>query len=196
MRKPQDLFEKTTRNPLSSVSFMPKRVSFESQNKGEDVYILLRQHWATNIPWVLNTVIGVLLPFLAVALYSRYSDTELVSFSSMVAVWVVWYLLLCSYVLQNFLKWFFNAYIITNERVLDLDFYGLLRSKISEAALMNIEDVSSSHVGMWQNLFDYGHIRIQTAGERLEFRFENVPRPGYIQDKIMDLADIVKGKDI
>lgn len=196
MKKQQALFDRPTTNPLTSMAVMPKSVRFESQNKGEDVFILLRQHWVTNIPWVLNTVIGLLLPFIIVTLYSYYLGGDLFGLSSIVAIWVVWYLILCSYVFHNFLKWFFNAYIITNQRILDLDFYGLLHSKISEASLINIEDVSSSHVGIWQNLFDFGHIIIQTAGESREFGFANVPRPGYIQDKIMDLADMVKSEDI
>ena len=196
MEKSRELFDKPTTNPLTAMAFMPKRVRFESQNNGEDVFILLRQHWATNISWVLNTIVGLLLPFITVVVYSHLLGGDLFELSNIIVVWVIWYLILCSYIFHNFLKWFFNAYIITNQRILDLDFYGLLHSEISEAALVNIEDVSSSHVGIWQNLFDYGHIRIQTAGESQEFGFANVPRPGYIQDKIMDLADMVKSKDI
>lgn len=183
-----------TQNPLASMAILPKDVNFESQNRDEDVYILLRQHWVVNVPWITNLLIGILVPYGIVFVLSLISDEyEFVSSSTIIALWISWYLLLGSYSIMNFLKWFFNAYIVTNERILDIDFYGLLNHRLSEAALENIEDVSSGHVGIWQNLFDFGHVKIQTAAETLEFRFDNVPKPGYVQDKIMDLADIARG---
>lgn len=194
-QKARQLFKEETKNPLSAIAIMPNGVTFESQNEGENVYMLLRQHWVTNLPWIIQVLIGIFLPFFAMFVYQLYVANDIISSQYIIVLWVVWYLLLFSFAFFKFLRWFFNAYIITNERLLDIDYYGLMYHKISEASLLNIEDVASGHVGLWQNLFDFGHVRVQTAAERHEIGFENVPRPGYIQDKIMDLASIVKNKN-
>lgn len=191
--KMRNLLEKDSSSAFASMVVLPKHVSFESQNEDEDVFILLRQHWIVNVPWIFNLTLGIALPFVILAIISSLSiDEEFIEFKYLVAIWVGWYVTLSSYAFMQFLKWYFNAYIITNERILDLDFLGLLNHKISEASLENIEDVSSGHTGIWQNLFNFGTVKIQTAAETLEFRFDNVPKPGYVQDKIMDLAALLK----
>lgn len=191
--KMRSLFEKDSGSAFASMVVLPKHVCFQSQNEDEDVFILLRQHWAVNIPWIVNLLIGIAIPFIVVALLSRVPDNgELIKFSMIIAIWIGWYVVLATYSFLQFLKWYFNAYIVTNERIIDIDFFGLLNHKTSEASLENIEDVSSGHIGIWQNLFDFGTVKIQTAAETLEFRFDNVPKPGYVQDKIMDLAALLK----
>lgn len=191
--KMRSLLAKDSVGTFASMMLLPKSVRFQSQNDDEDVYILLRQHWAINLPWLINLLIGLAFPFVAIAIISALpGNDELFPFSYLICGWVAWYIVLSTYMFMKFLKWYFNVYIITSDRILDLDFYGLLNHKISEASLSNIEDVSSGHFGLWQNLFDFGTVKIQTAAETAEFRFDNVPKPGYVQDKIMDLAALLK----
>ena len=193
------LFDRPSKNPLSAISILPHDVHFESQNSGENVYILLRQHWVTNVPWVLKVLIGLFTIFSFFIVYFSGYFVELSDVfrtEQVILIGILGYLFLSTYALLGFLKWYFNAYIVTDERLLDLDFHGILHHRISEANLLNIEDVSSSHIGVWQTLFGFGNVQIQTAAEKLEFVFENVPNPSYVQDKIMDMATLLRGKDI
>lgn len=191
--KMRSLLEKDSTGTFASMMLLPKSVRFQSQNDDEDVFILLRQHWVINLPWIMNFFIGLLIPFVVVAILSALPNSEeLFPFTYLVCAWIGWYIVLSSYIFMQFLKWYFNVYIITSDRIVDLDFLGLLNHKISEASLVNIEDVSSGHFGLWQNLFDFGTVKIQTAAETSEFRFDNVPKPGYVQDKIMDLSALLK----
>ncbi len=88
-----------------------------------------------------------------------------------------WYTIIIGYALEKFLMWFFNIYIVTDERVIDVDFYNLLFKRISEAKLENIEDITFSNSGILQSIIDYGEVRIQTAAEIPQIEFENVPHP-------------------
>lgn len=92
------------------------------------------------------------------------------------------------FILQNFLNWFFNVYIITNKKIVDVDFHGILYKNISEAPLRNVEDVTSNVSGALEVIFNYGSVYVQTAGERREFEFENVSHPAKIRDIISDLV--------
>ena len=74
-----------------------------------------------------------------------------------------------------------------------MDFNNILHKKISEAPLRNIEDITYDTKGSLQTIFDYGNVHIQTAAETREFEFENVAKPGKIQDILSDLVSNVKG---
>jgi hypothetical protein len=59
----------------------------------------------------------------------------------------------------------------------DVDFYSLLYRSVSEAKLEKIEDVTSTMAGLGGAMFNYGTISVQTAAEKREFEFVNVPQP-------------------
>jgi uncharacterized membrane protein YdbT with pleckstrin-like domain len=90
---------------------------------------------------------------------------------------VIWYLFTLAYFLESFLSWYFNLYLITDERLVDVDFYSLIYKKISETKLDRIQDVSYSQGGIIQALFNYGDVVVQTAGEIPEFELLAVPQP-------------------
>ena len=169
-------FGHRTKNPLAAFSVLPKRISFETQEIKEKIVLLLRKHWVTNIPWIVITLIMIIAPlFLQVFplldfLPQRFQFIAL----------VVWYMVILAYVLESFLSWYFNVYIVTDERLIDVDFYSLIYKRISETKIDRIQDVSYSQGGIIQALFNFGNVSIQTAGEVPEFEFEAVPQPARI----------------
>jgi len=86
--------------------------------------------------------------------------------------------------------WFFNIFIMTDERVIDVDFNDLFHRVISEAKTDKIQDVNSVMSGAFQTFFNYGSVFIQTAGELPEFVFENVPNPDLVAKYIGQLIDV------
>lgn len=175
----------------------PNIFTFESQTEDEKVILVLRAHGVTNIPWIFITIILTLAPLVLVL--SRVLEPLIESFKlpsqGLFGVTLLWYLFVFAYAFQNFLSWYFNIYLVTNERVVDMDFFQLLYRKISGAELRRIEDVSSSMGGVSQVIFNYGDIRIQTAGAEEQFLFERVPKPAFVQKTIEDLAEKDKGKN-
>jgi len=91
-----------------------------------------------------------------------------------------WYLVLLMYIFERFLSWFFNMTIITDERIVDVDFINLTTKKVSDADLDKIQDVSFNNAGAFGAIFDYGNVLVQTAAEVVEFVFENVPHPAEV----------------
>jgi len=106
----------------------------------------------------------------------------------MFSVTVLFYLFVFGFALQAFLNWFFNTYVITDKKIVDLDFQGVLYKNISEATLDNIEDITSTVKGTFGVVFNVGSVFIQTAAEKNEFEFENVDHPAKIRDIIADLV--------
>lgn len=162
-----------TSNPFSSFASSPVGVRFETQELEEKIILLLRKHWITNLPWLVSTIILVFAP-----LSLRYFPllAFLPTRFQIMAI-VLWYLLVTAFVLEQFLTWFFNVYIITDERIVDIDFYNLLYKEVSDAKIDRIQDVTYKMGGVVRALFNFGDIFIQTAGTEPNFEFRAVPRP-------------------
>jgi len=90
---------------------------------------------------------------------------------------IIWYLLIIAFLFEKFLSWFFNVYIITDERIIDVDFTSLTYRRISDAQIEKIQDITYKTGGLLRAVFDYGDVFIQTAGHQPEIDFESVPKP-------------------
>ena len=163
-------------------------IKFETQQTGEQVVLLLRAHLVTQIPWVLLTVIFLLLPAIAGAIFSviGFDPTQFLSPQFIGIIVIFYYLLVFGYAFEQFLKWYFNVYLLTNERIIDFDFYGVLYKAISDARLSQIQDVSAKTLGAVATFFNYGDILVQTAAESQEFEFHAVPRPDIVARRITE----------
>lgn len=174
---------------LSAFVLNPDNVRFETQSEDEQVILLLRKHWITNLPWLF--VIGLLLlcPTLFFPIFARTGTLAFLPAHYWLIMTIGWYLLTFSFALVNFIVWYFNVYIITNERVIDVDFYHLLYKKLSSTRISRIQDVTYNLGGVIRSLLDFGDVFIQTAGTETNFEFLAVPHPEMVVRKIGELID-------
>ncbi|MBT7183579.1 MAG: PH domain-containing protein, partial [Candidatus Pacebacteria bacterium] len=66
------------------------------------------------------------------------------------------------------------------ERIIDIDFLSLIYKNVSAAKIDKVEDITAVTSGVAQSIFDYGTVHIQTAAEKSEFEFEDVPHPNRV----------------
>ena len=90
-------------------------------------------------------------------------------------------------IMTIWILYYLNYQIITNERLVDVDQKNLLYHSTTEIHLAQIEDVSSEIKGILGNLFNYGHVYVQTAGTKTRFEFDYVPDPNAVVKQISDL---------
>ncbi len=163
-------------------------VHFDVQHKGELVYLLIRSHPITQVPWVLNAtgivlVVGILnffVPTVLTPVQIVFLNVFGVAIASLYA-WV------------SFLKWYFHVGLVTNERIIDIDFTNILIKQVSIAQLNDVEDVSTKSVGFIGSLFNYGDIDVQTAGTKTNVEFHNAPEPAIIIKGINQLSAQASG---
>ena len=174
--------------PLTSFALRPNGVRFETQEEKETVVLFLRQHTIVNIPWVVLAVIMVLAPTILFPLvYSFVHLSVALPVGYIVVGTVWWYLATFGFILAKFLGWFINIYIVTDERVVDIDFYYLLNKHFSQAELGKIQDISYMSKGIFSTIFNYGNVVIQTAGETPNFEFDKVPNPERVVEAIRNM---------
>jgi hypothetical protein len=148
------------------------QTKFDTQEDGEKVYLLLRSHPFTQIGWVLSSILFFILLFILNFFSQSFFNLEqILIFNIFFIVFIL------SYVLFNILNWYFNVGIITNKRVIDIDFYAVLYKEITNAQLGKIEDTTVKSGGYIESFFDYGSIFVQTAGSEANVEFINIPHP-------------------
>ena len=177
-----------THNPLAMFAQNPYGVSFENQEKGEEIVLLLRAHIVTLIPALFEIIFFVCLPFVIVPLLSIIQVDIAKSLSGGQVFWLmaVWYLFVFGFSLYKFIFWYFNVYLVTNERIVDFDFRGILHKETAFANLNQIQDVTPKVIGFFGTFFHFGNVFIQTAAAKNEFEFNAVERPDDVARTILE----------
>lgn len=209
----QRIFPVSKRSAFGSLDIYPFNLRFATQNKNERIYIKVRAHIITNLGWLLRGFFIAAIPILAVLsldffelLFTEtfklpeiadfFAQFEVIIFSVPMGLWTIIFLLyysfLVTFLLLNFLNWYFNIYLVTNERILHIYFRAFNGTHVSEAPLKNIEDISQRVSGFLPSIFHYGDVWIQTAAERGRFHLTSVPDPSWFRDTLADLARLVQ----
>ncbi|TAL50741.1 hypothetical protein EPN81_02045 [Patescibacteria group bacterium] len=163
-----------------------------NQRPDEHVILFLRRHWFAllaigsafflllSIPlaigfyfektvadWLAHPVIG---PFLAI-IGSIY----------FLSIWLVAFL--------EFTDYYLDTWIITNERIINIEQEGLFNRTASELDLAAVQDTTAEIHGILQTIFTYGQVYVQTAGEKGRFHFKNIDDPEHVKELITRLVE-------
>jgi membrane protein YdbS with pleckstrin-like domain len=168
---------------FGALAFNPN-VRFDVQHDGETVLLLIRSHPITQIPWIINSLglllILVLLDFLIIG---YVSPAQFLFVNVFIA------LLIFAYAWLNFLLWFFRVGLVTNERIVDIDFKSILYKEESIAKVSNIEEITAKSAGYISSLFNFGNVFVQTAGSDINIEFHNAPDPNSIVKFLNELSE-------
>jgi len=179
---------------LTAFAVNPQGLRFETQEEQAVVILFLRQSFIVNIPWILITILLLISPTVIFPrLFSLLSLSFLLPSSYFLVGTLFWYVATFGFALASFIGWFFNIYIVTNERVVDIDFLYLLYKKFSEAELVKIQDINYTAGGLLETLFNYGNVTIETAGESPNINFELIPYPERVVETIRALSEQNEG---
>lgn len=176
-----------TKHPFSSLLVNPHIFDFEERDSQEKIILVARPHWITNLSWILTAVALFIAPSL-LKFVPLVGDIP--AKFQMIGI-LAWYLVSFAFAFEKFLSWYFDVFIITDERIIDISFNNLLDKKFSEAKISMVQDVTSRVIGVIPTMFNYGTVFIQTAAEVAEIHFENVPNP----EKIIKVLQILRDEE-
>lgn len=159
------------------------RVRLDIQREDEQIILLIREHPVTQIPWVLNSL-GLLLVLILLNLVLP----KIFSFPQILFLNLFSLAAILSYIWLNFLRWYFQVGIVTNERILDIDFKSALYKEVAIARLSNVQEIASKSGGYINTLFNFGDIHVLTAGANVNIDFPNAPDPSFIIKLINQLS--------
>jgi len=157
---------------------------FESQQDDEEVLLVLRPHPISQLPWIVNGVILLILLILVdIVFFKSLTIQQFFMINTLSLVFIA------AFYWFNFLAYFFNVGIVTNQRLVDVDYHTVFYKDVSETIYSKVEDVSTRSPGIFASFFDYGDVFIQTAGTNTNVQFKSVPKPAQVASTITNFTE-------
>lgn len=181
-----------SKNPFSNFLVNPKVLTFSEQDEDEVIYLAVRPHLISNLSWIGLSILMLIVPLF----FSYLNFLDFLPASYHFSVIFFWYLITFIFSFEKFLSWYFDFYLITNKRIVDISFNNLLNKHFAQTDISMIQDVSSSIKGIMGTFFNFGDLLIQTASEINQINFEKVPNPQKIIKLIKELQELEKSSQL
>ena len=158
----------------------------------EKVEYVLRRHAFTFIPQIILFIGSFIFPILIYLMINNLFPTLLNNtqlFAAAVLVASIYYLSILLLLYTQFVDFYLDVWIVTNDRIVDIEQFGLFSRTISELDLFRIQDVTADVKGMFATLFKYGDLLVKTASNNPSIVFRNIPNPNYVRQHLLELAN-------
>jgi len=165
----------------AQISEMIKMMFFPKQVFGENQEIW-RKHWWVLLKEIISPLLALvilLILWTAASLHfgvSLWFDLLLGISLAVTLMWFIW----------RAIDWRNDLYVLTDDRVIDIEKVPFLYEHRREAGLDKIQDVRYWREGFIAIRLDFGNVRLETAGELGEFTFDSVPHPRQVQIEIFN----------
>lgn len=160
-------------------------------HEGEQIVLVKRRYWLPIAAESFTFLLIALMPWgILYGLNLLPSDIEGFVRNNMSA----FYFLACAWLLVVWTSFFvawtnyhLDVFIVTSERIIDIDQVGLFARDVAEARLENIQDVRIETIGVLASIINFGNIHIQSAGATKEFTAQHIHKPQEIRGAITKL---------
>jgi hypothetical protein len=191
---PKSLISAITETPENPVHLFsafkkdPDGVDFKDKEGEEKIILFIRRTFISNFRWLFFGSLLLILP-LFLPLFLRFFPNPFPILSNMFYLFlgIFYYLVVATYWFINFIGWYFNIALVTDKRVIDINFSNLVYKDVAATKMNLVQDVSFSQIGAIRTFFDYGDVLVQTAGNLDNFIFESAPQPENIVHIVEDL---------
>ena len=151
-------------------------------NDGEQVVLDLHPHWWFLAPPVAAVVVTLVATVAAVA--ATHVKALQYILAGLLVLTVVW-------LLVRYARWISTSLVLTNHRLVHRT--GILAKSGREIPLDHINDITYRQ-RIFERLIGAGDVVIESAGRESQEVFEDLPKPGRIQNEIYRQIDEAKGR--
>jgi len=177
----EELRWESERPRRAQISEAIKMMLFPKQVFGENP-IIWHKHWWALLKEIISPLLALVILIIlwsAASLlfdFSLWFDVPLGISLTAISVRITWLVI----------DWRNDLYVITDDRVIDIEKVPLLYEHRREAGLDKIQDVRYLQEGFIALRLDFGNVRLETAGGIGEFTFDSVPHPREVQIEIFN----------
>lgn len=167
------------------------RINLES---GEEVLTMSRRHKFLIILECISLLLVAVLP-LAIYVFVIANTTVMnfdlnIYFPLLTYLYCVWLLGVWVTLFTVWTDYYLDILVITNHRLIMTNQKGFWRRSISSFRLERLQEVNVEIDGLLSTLFDFGTLRVETAGHGSEdFHMNNLPDPKGLKALIMDALE-------
>lgn len=166
-----------------------EKFHFHGQKENEQIVLMVRRHWFNILEQFFVVFLMILLLIGSWFILPIFFPSVITSSFNVLLdflrnlfgmfIWITFFLIWIDY--------YFDVWIITDKRVVNIEQKGLFNRQVSELELVRIQDITTEVVGIIPTMLNYGDVFIQTAAEKERFIFRQVPDPYGIKDTLMNL---------
>lgn len=158
---------------------------------GEYIILYIHRHWIVLFWAFLRFLFLALLPIGLIFLYSFQGAIDWSGFAGLILLLSssIYYLFIWLMLFNRLIDHFLDIWIVTNERIVNIEQLNLFSRNIAEKQLDKMQDITVITHGFFPTLFNYGDVYIQTAGSVERFIFRQVANPKRISTTIMDAVE-------
>lgn len=174
------------------------RKEFPSQRPNEHVIVILRRHWIVWLRYIGQLVLFNLIPVIISLVLFFAADWRPATagpfYVGLIILLSVYYLGAWLMYFHSFIDYRLDSWILTDQRIVNVEQQGLFDRVISELSIAKVQDVTSEVHGHLQTFLDFGNVYVQTAGEQQRFIFQHVPHPEEVARLVVKVNDAALAK--
>ncbi|GEM_PF-1983720 len=169
----------------------PRSMSHPHLESQEKIYFTVRPYWLAFVPRALIVIFLLFLPvivgivlnvFPSPGVPSGFGTPEQTGVTPAILPYLIvgagiWYLLVLAFFHYTWIDFYMDMAIITDDRLIDISQHGIFHRAISEVSLLRVQDVNATTKGIFQTIFNFGRVDVETAGDIPNFVLENRPKP-------------------
>ena len=162
------------------------------QKSYEKVLHILHRHPLTFIPTIILFIVLLSIPVIVYFLVDNLFPSLLENFPFYplaVVMASIYYLSTYLFFYMWFIDFYLDMWIVTNDRIIDIEQHSLFSRTITELDLFRIQDVTTNVQGVFSTIFRYGDVSIKTASSTSTVVFRDIPDPNFIREQLIKLAD-------
>jgi hypothetical protein len=163
-----------------------------NQRPGEKIQLFLRRYWLVPFEIGFYMIIFYGIPIAAAIIFFPYLEHFLqdpVLGPVIILVGSMYVLGVWLFGFTEFIDYYLDVWIVTNERIINIEQKGLFTRVASEMHLTAIQDVTSEVSGILHTFLHYGNVYVQTAGEKTRFLFRDIPNAESVKEQIIALIN-------
>jgi len=155
---------------------------------GEHIVAEVRRHMFVFYARILTLFILALLPLIFFTTVANIISNALPGQGTSITG-VIYLLFLLVLIVVFFFQWtdyYLDVWIITSERIFDINQRGMFTREISVFELERIQDVNVKIKGLLATLLKFGDVHIHTAGVKEDIIIKEAARPLAVKKSILD----------
>lgn len=82
-----------------------------------------------------------------------------------------------------------NQWVVTTDSITQISQHSLFGRQVSQLSMDNLEDVTVDQNGILPNMFNFGTLKVESAGERSKFQFPYCPNPNEYAREILKVHE-------
>ncbi len=150
-------------------------------DEDEKIILEIRRYWIVLLPPILKIFLALFVPGIFIDFIFKNIF--------LLILFLIWFAIILGYAIYHGVRWYYDSFIITDKRIIDIDQKGVFSRNVSETTFDKIQDITYEVKGFLGTMLNYGDIAVQTASAQEKIAIKKIANPKQIQDQVISIQE-------